>query len=419
MARYSALALLRHALSRRPWPPALPETTPGREYDAIIVGAGGHGLAAAWYLARNHGIRRVAVLDRGWLGGGNVARNTTIVRSNYFDPARRALTERALQLWEGLSAELNFNLMFSQRGVLNLAHSTAQMDDLARRGNAMAMDGVDAELLDLEQVRRRVPLLEANADTRFPVVGGMIQPRAGTARHDAVAWGYARAAAAHGVHVVQHCEVTGIEHDGHAVTGVQTSRGPIRAGRVALAASGGTSALAATAGLTTLPIENHVLQACVTEPVKPVLDTVVTHGAQNFYISQTDKGELVMGGDIDGSNMMSARGDPPPIEAIARACVTLFPAFAQLRLMRSWGGVVDMSMDGSPILSKTPLSGLYLNAGWCYGGFKATPAVGEVLAEMIATDRTPPLAQPFRLDRFVSGHVVAEEGHGPRPWMYH
>ncbi len=418
MNRYSALALLRHGLFRRRWPEALPDREPERGYDAVIVGAGGHGLATAWYLARNHGMTRVAVIDKGWLGGGNVARNTTIVRSNYFHPARRALTDRALHLWEGLSRELNFNVMFSQRGVINLAHSSAQMDDLARRGNAMAVDGVDAELLDRDQLRHRVPLLDTGTDTRFPVVGGMLQRRAGTARHDAVAWGYARAAAALGVHVVQNCEVTGIETRTGEVVGVRTSRGRIGTRRLALAAAAGTGGLAAMAGLR-LPLENHLLQADVTEPVKPVLDTVVTHGQVNFYISQTDKGELVLGGDLDGYNTASTRGDPFPVEAMARACQSLFPAFGRLALMRTWGGVVDMSMDGSPILSKTGIGGLYINAGWCYGGFKATPAVGESLAHMIATDRVPSLAAPFALERFASGHLVAEEGHGPRPWLYH
>lgn len=420
MTRYSALALLRHAVTgNRRWPRALPGVSPRSHYDAIIVGAGGHGLATAYHLARDHGLTDIAVLDKGWLGGGNIARNTTIVRSNYFHPARRRLTDHALKLWEGLSAELNFNTMFSQRGVLNLAHSSGQLDDLARRGNAMAVDGVDAELLDPAQLRRRAPLLETGRDSRYPIRGGLFQHRAGTARHDAIAWGYARGAAARGVHVIDHCEVTGIARgaDG-AVAGVETTRGHIGTSKLALAAAAGSSRLAGMAGMR-LPLENHLLQAAVTEPVKPVLDTVVTHGALNFYISQTDKGELVLGGDIDGYNSGSTFGDPPSIEAMARGCVALFPAFAQLRLMRSWGGVVDMSMDGSPILSRTDTPGLYVNAGWCYGGFKATPAVGDVFARMIATDSTPELAAPFGIDRFERGYLVAEEGHGPRPWMYH
>lgn len=419
MTGYSAFSLFRHALSgHRKWPRALPDVAPKAHYDVVIVGAGGHGLAAAYYLASKHGITNVAVLDKGWLGGGNIARNTTIVRSNYFHPARRAITEHALKLWEGLSQELNYNVMFSQRGIINLAHSSGQIDDLARRGNAMMVDGVASELLSLEQIRERVPLLDTSPNARFPIKGGMIQQRAGTARHDAVAWGYARAAAKLGVHIIQNCEVTDILRDGDKVVGVNTTRGRIGAARVALAASGGTTRLAEMVGLR-LPIENHLLQACVTEPVKPVLDTIVTHGVHNFYISQTDKGELVLGGDLDGYNNSTSYGDMAQLEAMVRTCLTLFPSLGQLRLMRSWGGVVDMSMDGSPILSKTPLDGLFLNAGWCYGGFKATPAAGDVLAEMVATDRTPELAKPFALDRFSSGHVVAEEGHGPRPWLYH
>ncbi len=419
MQEYSFLSLARHGLSRqRHWPRALPDATPARHYDVIIIGAGGHGLATAYYLARVHGVTNVAVIDKGWLGGGNVARNTTIVRSNYENAARRAITERALSLWEGLSHALNFNVMFSQRGVLNLAHGAAQWDAMVRRGNAMAVDGVAAELLDVEAIRRLVPALDTHPDARYPVYGGMIQRRAGIARHDAVAWGYARAAARLGVDIVQHCPVEAIETAGGRVTGVRTTRGVIHAAKVALAATGGTSDLAATVGML-LPIENHLLQACITEPVKPVLNTVVTHGALNFYINQTDKGELVMGGDLDGYDSCSRFGNLTSIERVVECCLSLFPSFAGLRLMRTWGGTVDMSADGSPILSKTEIEGLYLNTGWCYGGFKATPGVGDVFARMIAEDDTPALARPFSLDRFATGHVVAEESHGPYPWMYH
>lgn len=419
MARYSLFNLARHATSgHRHWPRALSDAPLRDAYDAVIVGAGGHGLATAWHLARDHGMTNIAVVDKGWLGGGNVARNTTIVRSNYFHPARRAITEHALKLWENLSRTLNFNVMFSPRGVVNLAHSTGQMDALARRGNAMAVQGVNAELLDLAQLHKLVPALDINPEARFPIHGGMIQRRAGIARHDAVAWGYARAAAQQGVHIIQNCEVTGIRRSDGRITGVETTRGPIRTPKVALAASGGSSALAEMVDMT-LPLENHLLQACVTEPVKPVLNTVVTHGALNFYISQTDKGELVMGNDLDGYNSQSTFGDLPPIEHMAQACVSLFPSFGELRLMRGWGGVVDMSIDGSPILSKTDIAGLYVNAGWCYGGFKATPGIGDVLARMIATDETPELAAPFSLSRFNTGRIIAEEGNGPYPWLYH
>lgn len=419
MSRYSLAALARHAWRHNTdWPAALPECQPKASYDAVIVGAGGHGLAAAYYLARKHGMTNIAVLDKGWLGGGNVARNTTIVRSNYFHPARRAITNHALSLWQGLSQELNYNVMFSPRGIINLAHSSGQMDDLARRGNAMMVEGVRAELLDVAEIRKRVPLLDTDSETRFPIVGGMIQHEAGTARHDAVAWGYARAAMALGVDVIQGCEVQDIRCEGGRIQAIDTNLGSIFTPRLALCTAGGSSRLARMVDLV-LPLENHLLQACVTEPVKPVLDCIVTHGMHNFYISQTDKGELVLGGDIDGYNNATTFGDTDTFEAMARDCLSLFPSFEQLRVMRTWGGVVDMSMDGSPILSKTPVDGLYLNAGWCYGGFKATPGAGDVLAEMITTDRTPTLAEPFTLERFTRGAMVFEEGHGPKPWMYH
>jgi methylglutamate dehydrogenase subunit A len=416
---YSALSLLRHAASgHHRWPRAIADDPPRASYDAVVIGAGVHGLATAYYLARDHGMRDIAVVDKGWLGGGNVTRNTAIVRSNYFLPARGDIAELSLQLWEGLSEELNFNVMFSQGGVLNLAHSTAQLDDFLRRANAMAVRGVEARLLDVDEVAALVPRLDVSPDTRYPIRGGLLQPRGGTIRHDAVPWGYARAAAALGVDVVQHCEVTGIVQEGGRVTGLETTRGHIRTGRVAAAVSAGSTRLAQAAGLT-LPIESHLLQAAVTEPLAPVLDLVVTHGLLNFYVSQTDKGELLLGGNIDGYNTTSSRGILPPIEEVARAFVSLFPSLARVRLLRTWGGVVDMSMDGAAILSRTPVEGFYLNTGWCYGGFKTTPAIGKLLAEMIATDTTPAMAAPFALDRFASGRIVPEEGHGPRPWMYH
>lgn len=417
--RYSAASLMRHALSgHRRWPRALPDDPPRRGYEVVIIGAGGHGLAAAFHLARDHGIRDVAVVDRGYLGGGNVTRNTAIVRSNYFLPERGDIAERSLDLWERLSEELNFNVMFSQGGIVNLAHSTAQFDDFARRANAMAVRGVEADLLDVDEVAALVPRLDVSRGTRFPIRGGLLQRRAGTIRHDAVAWGYARAAATLGVEVVQNCEVTGVLAEGGRVSGVQTSRGTIRADRVVSAVSAGTSRVAQHAGLT-LPVENHLLQAAVTEPLAPVLDLVVTHGLINFYVSQTDKGELLFGGNIDGYNRHASRGGLAPLEEAARTLVSLFPSFGRVRVLRTWGGVVDMSMDGAPILSRTPLDGFYLNTGWCYGGFKTTPAVGELLAEMVATDTTPAMAAPYALDRFSTGRIVAEEGHGPKPWMYH
>ncbi|ADE16515.1 sarcosine oxidase, beta subunit family [Nitrosococcus halophilus Nc 4] len=419
MKNYSIWSLFRNAFSGHcNWPQALPDVAPQDQYDAVIVGGGGHGLAAAYYLAKNHGVTNIAVLEKSWLGGGNVARNTTIVRSNYFHEARGRLTEQALKLWENLSRELNFNVMFSPRGIINLAHSTAQLDDYARLGNAMTVRGVNAELLTVGQIKQLVPCLDTRPEARFPITGGLMQRRAGTARHDAVAWGYGRAAALRGVDIVQNCEVTGIVRQGGKVIGIDTTRGRIRTPKVGICVAGASSRVSEMAEIR-LPLENHLLQACVTEPVKPILNTIVTHGLFNFYISQTDKGELVMGGDIDGYNRYSTFGELPPLEAAIRACLSLFPSFSRLRLMRTWGGVVDMSMDGSPILSKTSLDGFYINAGWCYGGFKATPAVGQVLAQMMATDETPELAAPFVLDRFHSGHIIAEEGKGPKPWLYH
>jgi sarcosine oxidase subunit beta len=322
-----------------------------------------------------------------------------------------------MRLWAGLEQELNYIAMVSQRGILNTYHNDAQRDAYVRRGNAMRLAGADAVLLDAEGVRKLCPFLDFDT-ARCPIRGGLWQPRGGTVRHDAVAWGYARAAASLGVDVVQNTEVTGIKATGGRVTGVTTPRGEIRADAVVAAVSAGSTRIAQAAGLT-LPIESHLLQAAVTEPLAPVLDLVVTHGLLNFYVSQTDKGELLLGGNIDGYNTTSSRGILPPIEEVARAFVSLFPSLARVRLLRTWGGVVDMSMDGAAILSRTPVEGFYLNTGWCYGGFKTTPAIGKLLAEMIATDTTPAMAAPFALDRFASGRIVPEEGHGPRPWMYH
>ena len=416
---YSAASLARHALSgHRCWPRAIPDDRPRSGYEVVIIGAGGHGLAAAYHLARDHGIRDVAVIDKGYLGGGNVTRNTAIVRSNYFLPARGDIADRSLELWEGLSEDLNFNVMFSQGGIINLAHSTSQLDDFARRANAMAIRGVPAELLSRDEVAALLPRLDISSSTRYPVVGGLLQRRAGTVRHDAVAWGYARAAASLGVDIVQNHEVTAITSEGGRVTGVVTPHGEIHADRVIAAVSAGSTRIAQAAGLT-LPVESHVLQAAVTEPLAPVLHHVVTHGLVNFYVSQTDKGELLLGGNIDGYNTRIARGGPSPLEEAIRVLVSMFPSLSRVRLLRTWAGVVDMSMDGAPILSETPLGGFYLNTGWCYGGFKTTPAVGELLAEMVATGTTPPMAAPFALDRFASGRIVPEEGHGPKPWMYH
>lgn len=418
MQRYSVLTLARNALTRhRNWRPAWRDASPRPGYDAIVVGGGGHGLATAYYLARVHGITRVAVLEKGWIGGGNAGRNTTIIRSNYGLDGNTPFYEWSMKLWEGLERELNYNAMVSQRGVLNLYHSDAQRDAYARRGNAMRLHGVDAELLDQDGVRRIAPFLNFD-QARFPIQGGLLQRRGGTARHDAVVWGYARAASALGVDIIQNCEVTGFLRDASgAVTGVETSRGDIRAAKVGLAVAGHSSVVAAKAGLR-LPIESHVLQAFVSEALKPVIPGVITFGAGHFYVSQSDKGGLVFGGDIDGYNSYAQRGNLPVVEDVCEGGMAIMPMIGRARLLRSWGGVMDMSMDGSPIIDRSPIDGLYLNAGWCYGGFKATPASGWCFAHLLATDAPHDTATAFRLDRFATGAVIDEKGQGAQPNLH-
>ncbi|GJD52797.1 Sarcosine oxidase subunit beta [Methylobacterium crusticola] len=410
--RYSLLSLAANALrGHAGWRPAWRDAAPKAAYDAVVVGGGGHGLATAYYLARNHGLADVAVLEKGWIGSGNAGRNTTIIRSNYLLPGNSAFYELSMRLWEGLEADLNYNAMVSQRGVLNLFHSDAQRDAAVRRGNAMRLEGIDAELLSADEVRRALPFLNFD-DARFPIRGGLRQRRGGTARHDAVVWGYARAASERGVDIVQNCEVTGILRDpAGAVAGVETSRGTIRAGKVGVAVAGHSSRVAAMAGLR-LPIESHVLQAFVSEAIKPLLDTVVTFGAGHFYISQSDKGGLVFGGDIDGYNSYAQRGNLPTVEDVCEGGMALMPALGRVRVLRSWGGIMDMSMDGSPIIDATPVPGLFLNAGWCYGGFKATPASGHCFARLIATGTPEPAAAAYRLDRFLRGATIDEKGQG-------
>ena len=414
MTRYSIFSLARNALSHhRNWPQAWRSPEPKPAYDVIIIGGGGHGLATAYYLAKNFSITNVAVLEKGWLGGGNTGRNTTIVRSNYAQPGNTLFYEHSMKLWEGLSQDLNYNVMMSQRGVLNLAHTDGQVDAYQRRGNVMRLNGIDAEYLNLDQVRAFVPLLNCAADARFPIKGGLLQPRGGTARHDAVAWGYARGADRRGVDIIQNCEVTGIDVAGGRVTGVQTTRGPIKAGKVATAVAGHTGHLCAMAGMR-MPLETHLLQAMVSEPVKPCLDTVITSGAAHMYVSQSDKGELVFGGDLEFYPSYAQRGNFPRVEDVVQNMISLFPAFGRLRLMRTWGGVMDMSMDGSPIISKTDTQGFYVNGGWCYGGFKATPGSGWVYAHTIANDAAHELNAKFTLSRFETGAVIDEHGAGAR-----
>jgi len=415
--RYSALSLLANAFTgHRRWPAAWRDAAPRESYGVVIVGGGGHGLATAHYLAKEHGIADVAVIEKGWIGSGNVGRNTTIVRSNYLLPGNIPLYELSLKLWEGLERDLNYNAMVSQRGVLNLCHTDAQRDAYARRGNSMRLHGVDAELLDREGVRAIAPFLDFD-NARFPVQGGLLQRRGGTVRHDAVAWGYARAASARGVDIVQNCEATGFRIERGRIVGVETARGFIRANKVAMAAAGSTSRVAALAGLR-LPIESHVLQAFVSEGLKPLIPGVVTFGAGHFYVSQSDKGGLVFGGDIDGYNSYAQRGNLPMVEDVCESGMALMPMLGRLRVLRAWGGVMDMSMDGSPIIDKTGIEGLYLNAGWCYGGFKAIPGSGFAYAHLIATDRPHPAAAAYRLDRFATGRLIDERGAGAQPNLH-
>jgi len=414
---YSIFSLIGQALrGNTGWQPVWRDAELKPAYDVVIVGGGGHGLATAFYLAKEHAITSVAVLEKGYLGSGNVGRNTTIIRSNYLLPANIPFYEWSMKLWEGLEQDLNYNAMVSQRGVINLYHSDAQRDSYARRGNAMRLNGVDAELLDRGQIRAMLPYLDYD-NARFPIQGGLMQRRGGTVRHDAVAWGYARGASDRGVDLVQHCEVTGIRTERGRVVGVETSKGFVRAGKVGLACAGNSSRVAALAGLT-LPIESHVLQAFVSEGIKPLVDNVITFGAGHFYISQSDKGGLVFGGDIDGYNSYAQRGNLPTIEDVCESGMALMPMLGRLRVLRSWGGLMDMSMDGSPIIDKTPIENLYLNAGWCYGGFKATPASGWCFAHTIARDAPHSFNAPFRLDRFATGHIIDEKGMGAQPNLH-
>ena len=405
-SRYSAWNLLA-AAGRDDWAPAWLDAEPQPRYEVIIIGGGGHGLATAYYLAKNHGITNVAVLEKGYIGGGNTGRNTTVVRSNYLYPQSAELYDFSLQLYEKLAKELNFNIMFSQRGLVTLAHSRHDLDSMARWSNAMEFNGIDSEMLDAAQVLEMIPRLNFSQDARFPILGGFRQRRAGAVRHDAVAWGFARAASALGVDVVPNCSVRGfIKQDG-CVVGVQTNLGDIRCERVGVAVAGRSSQLAEMARIR-LPITSYALQAMVSEPVKPVLDTVVLSPAVGAYWSQSDKGEIVIGGSLDHFPSYAQRGSFAVKQQVLAATLEMFPSFGRLRLLRQWAGIVDVVQDSSPIIGPTPVPGLFINCGWGTGGFKGIPVGGWTLAHVLATGKNHPLAEPFQLSRFQTGHLIDE-----------
>lgn len=415
--RYSGFRVIREALTgHKGWTPAWRNPEPQAAYDYIIVGGGGHGLATAYYLAKEYKQARIALLEKGWIGGGNVGRNTTIIRSNYLLDGNEPFYEFSLKLWEGLEQDFNYNAMVSQRGILNLFHTDAQRDAYTRRGNAMIMHGADAQLLTKEDVRALYPFLNFD-NARFPIKGGLAQKRGGTVRHDAVAWGYARGADMRGVDIIQNCEVTGFRVENGKVLGVETSRGYIGAKKVGVAVAGSSSRVMDKVHMR-LPMESHVLQAFVSEGLKPVIDGVMTFGAGHFYVSQSDKGGLVFGGDIDGYNSYAQRGNLPVVEDVCEGGMALMPMVGRARLLRMWGGIMDMSMDGSPIIDRTGIDGLYFNGGWCYGGFKATPASGFCFAHLLATDTPHKTATAYRFDRFAKGLMIDEKGQGAQPNLH-
>jgi len=406
MKGYSAFSLIRNALGgHRFWKPVWRTPELKKSYDVVIIGAGGHGLATAYYLAKNHGIRNIAVLEKGFIGGGNTGRNTQVTRSNYFWPQSAAFFDHSLKLYENLSREVNFNVMLSQRGVLTLAHSHHELESLRLRANAIRINGVDSEVMTPAEIKKLVPLINMNA--RYPVLGGFIQRRAGISRHDAVAWGYARAADAHGVDIIQQCEVTDFDISNGKVTGVETTQGKIAAGKVSIAVAGHTSVLAGKAGFR-VPITSMTLQAMVSEPIKPCLDTMLTSAVIHMYASQSDRGEIVLGAGCDVHTSYSQRGGIPLLEDNVAALLELVPAFSRLRLMRQWAGICDITPDTTPLMGKTPVQNLYISGGWGTGGYKAIPAGGETIAHTIANDDPHPLIAEFGLERFEHGTLIDE-----------
>jgi len=414
---YSGFKLIKEALTgNRGWRPLWRQREIKKEYDYIIVGAGGHGLATAYYLATTTKNKKIAVIEKGWLGGGNIGRNTTIFRSNYLLHENQKFYEMSLKLWESFEQDLNYNAMISQRGIINLFHSDAQRDAYVRRGNTMLIHSAGAELLSQSDLKKIYPFLNYD-DARFPIRGGLLQSRGGTIRHDAVAWGYARAIDRLGVDIIENCEVLDFDIKNNVCIAVETPMGKIKAEKFGIAVAGSSSILMNRAGIH-LPIESHVLQAFVSEGLKPILPSVITFGAGHFYISQSDKGGLVFGGDIDGYNSYAQRGNMPVIEDVCEGGMALMPMIGKARLLRMWGGIMDMSMDGSPIIDKTPIKGLYFNGGWCYGGFKATPASGKCFAHLLRNDISHINAEDFTLDRFRKGFMLDEKGMGAQPNLH-
>ena len=408
--KYSIFSLIKNSFTyHENWQKAWRDPEPKSSYDVVIVGGGGHGLATAYYLAKEHNLKNIAVVEKGWIGGGNTGRNTTIIRSNYLWDASAALYDHAIKIWENLSQELNFNVMFSQRGVLNLAHNQHDVRELKRRTHANRLNGIDCEWLDTKQVKEFCPIINCSPNIRYPVMGSTLQKRAGTARHDAVAWGYARGADSMGVDIIQNCEVKGIKRKGNTIEGLETTKGFIKTSKIGVAAAGHSSVIANMAGLK-LPIESKPLQALVSEPIKPIIDTVVMSNAVHAYVSQSDKGELVIGAGTDSYVSYTQKGTHEIVEGTLKAILELYPIFSRLRMLRQWGGVVDICPDASPIVSKSSIKGLYFNCGWGTGGFKATPGSGYLFAHTIAKDEPHALNAAFNINRFVSGDLVDEHG---------
>ena len=408
--KYSMFSIIKNSFSNHTkWNNAWINRSPKKSYDAIIVGGGGHGLATAFYLASIHGLKNIAVIEKGWIGGGNTGRNTTIIRSNYLWDESAAIYEHSLKLWETLSQELNFNVMFSQRGVLTISHSEHELKEMSRRVHAIRLNGIDSEILCPQDIKKFVPIININQNIRYPVMGGFLQKRGGTARHDAVAWGYARAADSYGVDIIQNCELKNIICNKNKIEAVETSLGKIKTPKLGVVVAGHSSVVADLVGIK-LPIQSRPLQALVSEPIKPILDTVIMSNAVHMYISQSDKGEMVLGAGVDKYNSYAQKGSFPVTQHMIASAIELFPVLSRLRMLRHWGGIVDTCPDASPIISKTEIEGLYFNCGWGTGGFKATPGSGHVFADLLANDKPNEISKPFSLERFEKGILIDEHG---------